>query len=517
MSSIANFNIEIGAITKDFAKGMEGVQKNLKNVGQNVEKTGKTLSKTLTPAIAGVATAFVGLAKKTGDYADRILDLSDITGMSTDSIQEWEAVAAQAGVSTEAMTNASKQLTKQMSALEAGGNRQSAALEKLEINYEDLAAASPDERMNMLTEALAGVEDPALRAQYGTDLLKGAYDDLAPIVAMNADELDNVKKKAHESGAVMSGDALNDANNFRKGLEELKQEFVGMGREIAGEFMPILTDDLAPFIKGTVVPLIKDFADKIISLIDWFKNLSPETQKYIGLAITLAAVLGPVLIVVGKLIAAFSTVVGVLKLVGAGIALLFSPIALKIALIGALIAAGVALYKNWDKVKEFGLKAWNGLLKGLKAIGNGIIAIPNAIIGAFESMVNGIGRAINRIPSIDVPSWVPGIGGSSFGLPKIPTVSLPRVPSLDVGTNFVKRDGLAEIHRGEAVVPKKYNPAAGGYLNKPQEQEKTIVNFEKMFDGANINVNDEDDAVEVARELYRMTTDALRAKGVKMV
>ncbi len=36
------------------------------------------------------------------------------------------------------------------------------------------------------------------------------------------------------------------------------------------------------------------------------------------------------------------------------------------------------------------------------------------------------------------------------------------VPAFDVGTNYVPRDMLARIHEGEAVTPKRYNPAAGG-------------------------------------------------------
>ncbi|MBW8465494.1 hypothetical protein [Acidovorax sp.] len=36
------------------------------------------------------------------------------------------------------------------------------------------------------------------------------------------------------------------------------------------------------------------------------------------------------------------------------------------------------------------------------------------------------------------------------------------IPKFDIGTNYVPRDMLAYIHEGEAVVPKAYNPAAGG-------------------------------------------------------
>ncbi|MBL8355532.1 MAG: tape measure protein [Delftia acidovorans] len=37
-----------------------------------------------------------------------------------------------------------------------------------------------------------------------------------------------------------------------------------------------------------------------------------------------------------------------------------------------------------------------------------------------------------------------------------------RVPSYDIGTNYVPRDMLAQIHEGEAIVPKAFNPWAGG-------------------------------------------------------
>lgn len=37
-----------------------------------------------------------------------------------------------------------------------------------------------------------------------------------------------------------------------------------------------------------------------------------------------------------------------------------------------------------------------------------------------------------------------------------------KVPAFEVGTNYVPRTMLAQVHEGEAIVPKAYNPAAGG-------------------------------------------------------
>jgi hypothetical protein len=37
------------------------------------------------------------------------------------------------------------------------------------------------------------------------------------------------------------------------------------------------------------------------------------------------------------------------------------------------------------------------------------------------------------------------------------------IPAFEVGTNYVPRDMLAQIHEGEAIVPKAFNPWANGY------------------------------------------------------
>jgi hypothetical protein len=48
------------------------------------------------------------------------------------------------------------------------------------------------------------------------------------------------------------------------------------------------------------------------------------------------------------------------------------------------------------------------------------------------------------------------------------------VPQFAVGTNYVPRDMLAQIHEGEAIVPKAYNPAAGGQGNNTARLEALV-------------------------------------------
>lgn len=77
-------------------------------------------------------------------------------------------------------------------------------------------------------------------------------------------------------------------------------------------------------------------------------------------------------------------------------------------------------------------RAWKGLgevLRGIvstwvaivKAPINGIIGILNAAIGGINSLIDGLNRL-----RIDIPDWVPGIGGGTLGfnIPHVPTIPL---------------------------------------------------------------------------------------------
>lgn len=135
---------------------------------------------------------------------------------------------------------------------------------------------------------------------------------------------------------------------------------------------------------------------------------------------------------------------------GAAIAFLTSPIGLVIVAVTALIAIIVLLVKNWDTVKQAASTVWDGiksvwskvsgwfsehvltpLQNGFKGTVNGIIGFVNGLVQAVVSAVNCIISAINRL-SFDVPSWVPGIGGSRLGF-DISPVTPPQIPYLASG------------------------------------------------------------------------------------
>ena len=100
------------------------------------------------------------------------------------------------------------------------------------------------------------------------------------------------------------------------------------------------------------------------------------------------------------------------------------------------------------------------------AIGKSFANVVNTIIGFAEKTINGFIKAINI--AIEVINAIPGV--------KIKKLAELNIPKLATGTNKIEREGLYHLHQGEAVVPKKYNPA----INNKMYSENNNKVLEKL-------------------------------------
>ena len=117
----------------------------------------------------------------------------------------------------------------------------------------------------------------------------------------------------------------------------------------------------------------------------------------------------------------------------------------------------------FDGLRQFLRDAANSIRNGFNGFANFILEKLESLINRIISGVNWLVRQLNKI-RIDIPKDVPGIGGTKFGfnINQISEVSLPR---LETGTNEIEKEGIYHLHPGEAVIPKRYNPAIGGGTN----------------------------------------------------
>jgi phage-related protein len=152
---------------------------------------------------------------------------------------------------------------------------------------------------------------------------------------------------------------------------------------------------------------------------------------------------------------------------------------------------------DWDR-------AWNGILEIFEGIGD---AIASVFKGLINQVINGLNFLIQKLNgiNIDMPDWVEemfNIGSIGF--------SIPEIPKLNVGTNFVPFDTAAFIHKGEAVIPAENNPS-----NPNASNPIGSINYANMFNGATFIVRNDDDAKLIAREIFELNQTGYRAVGVE--
>lgn len=114
------------------------------------------------------------------------------------------------------------------------------------------------------------------------------------------------------------------------------------------------------------------------------------------------------------------------------------------------------------------------------AIMRTITKVINFTVSAIEYLVNLVVGGVNQmISAINSVSQYVGIN-----IPRVPEVSIPRfVPKYEKGTNYVPSDGLAYLHQGEAVIPKKYNqPYSQGMSAEERLYMKQMMNTMRSLD-----------------------------------
>ncbi|WP_461199589.1 phage-like protein [Clostridioides difficile] len=283
------------------------------------------------------------------------------------------------------------------------------------------------------------------------------------------------------------------------GGEHLYLGIVKLAQKIFELVGYVITDFIAPFANGLidilapaisfVLDVLGTLADYLTNFIDWLLN---EGKPVLD---TIIIVLGSMAVAFGVVKAActvFDTVKkgidifnglkntisaagGVMRLIPQVLGTMLGPFGLVVVAVGALIAAGVLLYKNWDTIKKKALEIF-GYIKNFisgvcskiggffNSMGTKIKSVINSIPGVFKKAFNGLANIVkaplNAVIKLfnsslgslkfDIPDWVPGFGGNSFGIPKIPLLAKGGI---------IEQPTLSMVgERGtEAVVPLENN------------------------------------------------------------
>ena len=196
--------------------------------------------------------------------------------------------------------------------------------------------------------------------------------------------------------------APGDVNKLNKALAKNGTAMEMQGAMMSGfggsiEQLKSGIDVLATSFGEALAPMIQVVVNAIQKLVDWFNSLSPETQSIIaGIALAVAAI-GPLLVIIGTLASSIGSIISLVGTIGPALGALggaFSalagPVGIAIAVIAALVAGGIWLYKNWDTIKAKAQELWANVQSVFSQIGAFITNIWNGIKTGVTTAWNAI-------------------------------------------------------------------------------------------------------------------------------
>lgn len=210
--------------------------------------------------------------------------------------------------------------------------------------------------------------------------------------------------------------------------------------EIITDVLPIITEllmALIPFVVEIVKTLLPPLLDIVKALLPVLKILIDALKPILDIFI---ALLKPILEIIVSAITPLINIVG--KLIGVALKPLITVVGSVVKLFTENLSVAIEGVKGLiDGLKKvFGglidfitgvftgdwKKAFGGLGDIVSGIFEGLVSIIKAPLNILTNGLNFLIRGANKI-KIDVPKWVPGIGGKSIGF------NIPEIPKLADG------------------------------------------------------------------------------------
>ena len=491
-ASLAAFNeVDKGmdiVLQKTGASGeaLEGME----NAVKKIAKTIPTSFETAGTAVGEVNTRFGLMGDELEDLSTRFIKFADLNSTdvnnSIDMVQKSLAAfgkgSESAGHLLDVMNKVGQDTGVSMDTLSSSLITNAAALQEMGLSMDESvvfmgqlekSGASADTVLSGLRKAmknsaaegkdmntaLAELQDSILNGTDSMDGLTAAYDlfgksgDMVYAAIQNGTlDFNNLSGAALdcEGSVTTTYENMSDANErFQTVLNAVME----LGYEIAEALMP------------TIQQVIEQVLPVIQGLIDKWNGLSPEMQQFIIKAALVVAAIGPVVSAIGSVISIIGSAVGAL---GSIVSFLGGPVTIAI---GAAIALGVALYKNWDTVKSKASELAQSVKQKFEDIRNGI---SEKIEGAKErvrSAIDAIKGFFNfswSLPQLKLPHIT--ISGSFSLMP-------PRVPSFGIQW-YKKAMDNAMILDGAQIFGSMGNQLLGG----GEAGKEMIVGQQSMMD-----------------------------------
>lgn len=455
--------------------------------GTEVSEVGKTL-KTMTTNFEGLSESkaldlMTFAFQKTGDYSNDLLDTFNEYSMHFSklglSAEDFTGIlirgAENGAFNMDMVGDAVKELGIKVI---DGSKTTKEGFQAIGFNADEMAAKFgqggevAQNAFNATIAGLAAIKDPVKRNTAGVNLFGTKWEDLRDNVilamadgAKAVEGFEGSTKKASKTMHDNFGSRMTSVwRNLKVGIADT---FKDSGGEKLLNGIASAAESAVPKVKSMIAKGI-EFGNAIKDNWGIIQPILTTAGTAIG---TFVVVMGAMKVIQGvtTLITGFRTAMA-MATVGQwalNTAMLASPFTRIAVLITAVVSGGILLVKNWDWVKAKGLalweslkSVWSGIKSGFTDAWNAVQTVASTAVNSVIGKINGVIETINKIPGVNIPI-VPQVEwgdnqskieqAASSGAKAVAGVAVEG--SFAVGTNRVKKDMVAQIHKDEMIIP----------------------------------------------------------------
>lgn len=335
------------------------------------------------------------------DMATNLASTGELAGLSQPQILALATAMSSVGIEAEAGGSAMSKLLKKIQvATETGGKDLNKFASVAGMTSSEFKKAFEKDAVSALSSFISGLNDTERNGKSAISVL----DDMGLTeVRLSNTILSLANASDVMTGAVEMGNeawnentALTNEANKRYGTLDSKMKIVKQKFQ-----------DIGITIGNIIMPYVEKFVNKLSELTDKFSNLSPKTQEFIVKACALVAIIGPIILIIGKLFTGISGIIGIvsklclyianttagLTVLSTVLTALTGPAGIVIGVVTAIIALLAVLYNKSEAFR-------NSINKAFKTIKDTLSDMWQKIKPQLEELGKGLGTLLEKIKPI---------------------------------------------------------------------------------------------------------------------